>query len=53
MDAFKLLLALSPWIAFWVISGGHTMLFEKAGLQSVRAFPPTFVLTYFHEGYVP
>ncbi len=28
-------------------------LFEKAGLQSVRAFPLTFGLTYLHEGCVP
>lgn len=29
------------------------VLFEKAGLQSVRAFPLTFGLTYLHEGCVP
>jgi demethylmenaquinone methyltransferase / 2-methoxy-6-polyprenyl-1,4-benzoquinol methylase len=28
-------------------------LFEKAGLQTVRAFPLTFGLTYLHEGCVP
>lgn len=28
------------------------VLFENAGLQSVKAFPLTFGLTYLHEGYV-
>lgn len=28
------------------------ILFEKAGLKSIKAFPLTFGLTYLHEGYV-
>ena len=32
MDALKLLLAFSPWIAFWIISGGHSMVRLQIGI---------------------
>ena len=32
MDALKLVLAFAPWIAFWIIAGGHSMMRLQIGI---------------------
>lgn len=50
MDAVKLLLAFSPWIAFWIISAGHSMLSLKIGICVATLLVIVMGLTRLHRG---
>ncbi len=50
MDAIKLLLAFSPWIAFWIISSGHSMLSLQIGICVASLLVVVMGLTKLHRG---
>ncbi|MFH0959534.1 MAG: hypothetical protein V1897_12600 [Pseudomonadota bacterium] len=50
MDAIKLLLAFSPWIAFWIITSGHSMLGLQIGICVAAALVVVMGLTRLHRG---
>lgn len=52
MDALKLLLAFSPWIAFWIISGGHSMVRLKIGICVAAALVLVMGITRLHRGLI-
>ncbi len=52
MDALKLLLAFSPWIAFWIISGGQSMMRLQIGLGVASALVVVMGVTKLHRGLI-
>jgi hypothetical protein len=52
MDALKLLLAFAPWIAFWIISGGHSMLSLQIGICVAAALVVVMGITRLHRGMI-
>ncbi len=52
MDALKLLLAFSPWIAFWIISGGHSMIRLQIGICVAAALVIVMGITRLHRGLI-
>jgi hypothetical protein len=50
MDAIKLVLAFAPWIAFWIISLGHSMLWLKVGICSAAWLVIVMGVTRLHRG---
>jgi len=50
MDAVKLLLAFSPWIAFWIISGGHSMVRLQIGICVATVLVAVMGVTKLHRG---
>jgi hypothetical protein len=52
MDALKLLLAFSPWIAFWIISSGHTMSWVQIGICVAAVLVIVMGVTRLHRGFI-
>jgi len=52
MDALKLLLAFAPWIAFWIISGGHSMMSLQIGICVAAALVIIMGITRLHRGLI-
>ncbi len=52
MDALKLLLAFSPWIAFWIIASGHSMLRLQAGVVAAALLVVVMGITRLHRGVI-
>lgn len=52
MDALKLLLAFSPWIAFWIISGGHSMGWLQTGICVAAVLVLVMGITRLHRGLI-
>lgn len=50
MDAIKLMLAFAPWIAFWIISLGHSMLWLKVGICTAALLVVVMGVTRLHRG---
>ena len=50
MDAIKLILAFAPWIAFWIISLGHSMLWLKVGICTAALLVVVMGVTRLHRG---
>ncbi len=50
MDALKLTLAFSPWIAFWVISMGHSILSLQIGILAAALLVGVMGVTRLHRG---
>jgi hypothetical protein len=44
------MLAFSPWIAFWIISSGHSMLRLQVGIFVVAVLVAVMCLTKLHRG---
>jgi hypothetical protein len=52
MDALKLLLAFAPWIAFWIISGGHSMERLQIGIGVAAVLVVVMGITKLHRGLI-
>jgi len=52
MDAIKLILAFAPWIAFWIISLGHSMLWLKIGIATAALLVIIMGITKLHRGMI-
>ena len=52
MEALKLLLAFSPWIAFWIISGGHSMVWLQIGICVAAILVLVMGITRLHRGLI-
>lgn len=52
MDALKLLLAFLPWIAFWIISGGNSMLRLQIGICVAAILVVVMGITRLHRGLI-
>src|SRR5271157_4498721 len=52
MDALKLLLAFSPLIAFWIISGGHSMVWLQIGICVAAILVVVMGITRLHRGLI-
>jgi hypothetical protein len=52
MDAIKLILAFAPWIAFWIISLGHSMLWLKIGIATAALLVIVMGITKLHRGII-
>ncbi len=52
MDALKLLLAFSPWIAFWIISSGHSMVWLQIGITVAAVLVLVMGITRLHRGLI-
>jgi hypothetical protein len=52
MDAFKLLFAFSPWIAFWIISAGHSMVSLQIGICVAAGLVVIMGITKLHRGLI-
>jgi hypothetical protein len=52
MDALKLLFAFAPWIAFWIISGGHSMMHLQIGVCVAAALVIIMGITGLHRGLI-
>jgi hypothetical protein len=52
MGALKLLLAFSPWIAFWIISGGHSMIRLQIGICVAAVLVIVMGITKLHRGLI-
>ncbi len=52
MEAVKLLLAFTPWIAFWIISSGHSMLRLQIGVVVAAVLVVLMGITRLHRGAV-
>jgi hypothetical protein len=52
VDAVKLLLAFSPWIAFWIISGGHSMERLQIGICVAAVLVIVMGITKLHRGLI-
>ncbi len=52
MDAIKLILAFAPWIAFWIISLGHSMLWLKVGICTAALLVVVMGVTRLHRGVI-
>ncbi|MGA8831929.1 MAG: hypothetical protein WB554_10005 [Desulfomonilaceae bacterium] len=50
MDTIKLMLAFSPWIAFWIISSAHSMLRLQVGIFVAAVRVVVMGLTKLHRG---
>ena len=50
VDTIKLMLAFSPWIAFWIISSGHSMLRLQVGICVATVLVAVMGLTKLHRG---
>ena len=50
MEALKLLVAFAPWIAFWIISGGHSMLSLQVGICVAAVLVIVMGITKLHRG---
>lgn len=50
MDTIKLLLAFSPWIAFWIISVGHSIIRVQIGICVAAVLVAVMGLTKLHRG---
>ena len=50
MDAIKLILAFAPWIAFWIISLGHSMFSLKVGICVAALLVIVMGVTKLHRG---
>jgi hypothetical protein len=52
MDALKLLLAFAPWIAFWIITGGHSMIGLRIGVCVAAVLVVVMGITKLHRGLI-
>ncbi len=52
MDALKLMLAFSPWLAFWLISGGHSLARLRIGILVAAVLVVVMGLTKLHRGLI-
>jgi hypothetical protein len=52
MEALKLLLAFSPWIAFWIISGGNSMVRLQIGICVAAILVLVMGITRLHRGLI-
>lgn len=52
MDALKLLLAFAPWIAFWIISAGHSMMSLQIGICVAAGLVIIMGVTRLHRGLI-
>lgn len=52
MDALKLLLAFAPWIAFWIISAGHSMASLQIGIFVAAVLVAVMGITKLHRGLI-
>jgi len=52
MDALKLLVAFSPWIAFWIISAGHSMVRLQIGICVAAVLVLVMGITKLHRGLI-
>jgi hypothetical protein len=52
MDALKLLLAFAPWIAFWLISGGQSMVRLQIGICVAALLVGIMGITRLHRGLI-
>lgn len=52
MDALKLMLAFSPWLAFWLISGGHSQARLRIGILVAAFLVVVMGLTKLHRGLI-
>jgi hypothetical protein len=52
MEALKLLLAFSPWIAFWIISGGQSMARLQIGICVAASLVLIMGVTRLHRGLI-
>jgi hypothetical protein len=52
MDALKLLLAFAPWIAFWIISGGGSMMRLQIGICVAAFLVLVMGITRLHRGLI-
>ena len=52
METLKLLFAFSPWIAFWIIAGGHSMLRLQVGICVAAVMVVLMGLTRMHRGLI-
>ncbi len=52
MDAIKLVLAFAPWIAFWIISMGHSMMWLKIGISTAAVLVIVMGITKLHRGII-
>jgi hypothetical protein len=52
MDALKLLLAFAPWIAFWIISAGGSMVRLQIGICVAAALVVVMGITKLHRGLI-
>lgn len=52
MDALKLLLAFLPWIAFWIISGGQSMVRLQVGICVAAFLVLVMGITRLHRGLI-
>jgi hypothetical protein len=50
MEALKLLLAFAPWIAFWIISSGHSMVRLQIGICVAAILVIVMGITKLHRG---
>jgi hypothetical protein len=50
MDAIKLILAFAPWIAFWIISLGHSMFSLQLGICVAALLVIVMGVTRLHRG---
>ena len=52
MGAIKLLFVFSPWIAFWIIAGGHSPLRLRIGICVAAAMIAVMGITRLHRGII-
>lgn len=52
VEALKLLLAFSPWIAFWIISGGHSIVWLQIGICVAAVLVLVMGITRLHRGLI-
>lgn len=52
MEALKLLLAFAPWIAFWIISAGHSMVRLQVGICVAAVLVIVMGITRLHRGLI-
>ena len=50
MGAIKLLFVFSPWIAFWIIAGGHSLWRLQIGICVAAAMIVVMGITRLHRG---
>lgn len=52
VEALKLLLAFAPWIAFWIISGGHSIVWLQIGICVAAVLVLVMGITRLHRGLI-
>jgi hypothetical protein len=52
MDARKLVMAFAPWIAFWIIAEGHSMIRRQIGILVASILVVIMGVTRLHRGMV-